>query len=100
MPFFMKGRSRCAICDQPIAREEEVFSLSAVGDILSDFWRLFDANTHRECLRTWDRRDEFVAYYNQSVMETPIGIGGTLVVLEDGGVEYYSVVQYKNRRTS
>lgn len=77
----------CALCDQRIADVKEAIGLAALIPKKSDFAVFYDACVHRTCLGKWDRRDEFIVYYNDLVD----GAHGPLPRLEvsaSGGVVY------------
>ena len=101
MALFVHGFSTCRICEATITEELEAFGLSHFGDPFDEtgFWRFSGSCVHRTCLQSWAKRDEFVAYYNSSIMESPLGVGGTLVVQGDGSVEHFSVIQHKAARS-
>jgi hypothetical protein len=79
--------SECKVCRKPLGSDyADFFGFSAVGDVLSEFGDFIDACAHKSCLKTWEKRGAFVAYYNASLAEFNI-FSHQLQVAEDGNIE-------------
>lgn len=65
MALILRGKSRCALCDEVLEEGEELFATSAfLSDEAHPLWRYSDAAMHLSCFRDWPDREAFVAEFN------------------------------------
>jgi len=66
MAIFLRGKTRCAICDRLIEDNDERFSTSTFLEKTHPLWRYADDTMHASCYMGWDRRAEFASEYCDS----------------------------------
>src|SRR5262245_41566774 len=81
--------STCNLCQQLIGDDDSnIIALPlSVASFDPLFMLLYDSCVHRSCLNRWDRKQEFVELYNQSVFASSIKGIHPLRILDDGSVE-------------
>lgn len=65
MAIILRGKTKCALCDQIIADEGAgVRTAYIIVDSEDPLWRFSSPAIHRLCFQNWDMREDFVDYYN------------------------------------
>jgi hypothetical protein len=86
MPLYYPT-SGCALCGKPIGTNpDDIIGFDFIEIPEHDFQRFADCLAHVSCLSAWQRRDEFIAAWNQALSE--YYTGKTLYVAGDGRVRY------------
>ena len=86
MPLFY-STSTCAICGKPIgSNTDEIIGFDFIEIPEPDFQAFADCFAHVSCLSAWQRRDEFIAAWNETLSE--YYKGKTLFIDENGRVRY------------
>jgi hypothetical protein len=86
MPLFYSS-SPCAICAKPIgSNRDDIIGFDFIEIAEPDFQRFADCFAHVSCLSAWQRRDEFIATWNEALSE--YYQGKKLFINEDGRVRY------------
>jgi hypothetical protein len=76
MALFFPGKSKCALCGEVIAVNEPVIATSHfITDKNDSLWRYSDAPFHKRCFVTWERRQDFVRLYNNTMGAHIFGSG-------------------------
>lgn len=76
MALIARGKSKCALCDKVIAADDAVVATSHfIADKSDSLWRYSDAPFHGSCFFGWERREEFVRRYNQTMRGYVFGNG-------------------------
>lgn len=65
MAIILRGRSRCALCDEVLAEGQLLFSTSAFLDRDHPLWRYSDAAMHHSCFDAWPDRRSFIDSFNE-----------------------------------
>ena len=66
MALVFRGKTECPLCHQVIVKDDEIVGTTHfIADSKDSLWQYSDAAFHRRCFLTWERREEFVAQYNQ-----------------------------------
>jgi len=66
MAIFIRGKTKCKICDRLIEDTDERFYTSSFLATTHPLWRYSDATMHASCYMGWDRRAEFASEYCES----------------------------------
>lgn len=86
MPLFYSS-SPCAICAKPIgSNRDDIIGFDFIEIAEPDFQGFADCFAHVSCLSAWQRRDEFIAAWNEALSE--YYKGKKLFIDEDGRVRY------------
>ena len=67
MALIILGRTKCPLCEAPIASTGNVVATTPFLESSHLLSRYADATMHYECFQRWHFREEFVAAYNQRV---------------------------------
>ena len=74
MALILRGKSKCALCDQVINKDDQVVATSHfIGDSLDPLWRFSGSPMHKQCFLEWDQRGLFVEKFNRIVPEIAPG---------------------------
>ena len=85
------GKTECSLCGNVFMAGDEIVATSHfIADRDDPLWRFSDSAMHRSCFLAWDRREAFVAKFNQLVGGITFGNGtyhrmesdGTIAVLQ------------------
>jgi hypothetical protein len=86
--LIFRGKSECALCGQVIQQDDEIIATSHfIADENDPLWRYSDAPFHKVCFLKWDKREEFVRRYNDTVGRIIWGNGTRHHMNEDGGID-------------
>ena len=86
MPIYFPD-SGCVICGKPVGNNpNEIIGFDFIEVPQPEFRRFGDTVAHVSCLSAWERRDEFIAVWNQALSEH--FAGKALVVDTNGRVDY------------
>ena len=78
----------CPICGRALDETIGVIGFPDLLPMFDEFAEFYDAAAQSECMRTWHRRDEFVAYFNAQAVAQNVAHVWKLVVDWDGQVVY------------
>ncbi len=66
MALLFRGKSRCPICEQVIATEDEVvMSPAFMNDASHPLWKLNDSAMHASCFAAWPQKQAFIEAFNE-----------------------------------
>lgn len=72
MSFFIPGRTRCALCDEPIAQRADAAQLPFVSpSVLPEWAKLSRAFVLRRCWEHWPHRDTYAWAARELVLSAP-----------------------------
>lgn len=84
----LDGRTKCAICGQPINLAGQIVATTHfISDSHDPLWRFSDAAMHYDCFQHWPHRDEFVSKYNSTMGKSVWGNGMRHLMQSDGRIE-------------
>jgi len=64
MAILILGKSKCSICHAILAEGDDIVGTQHfISDETDPLWQFSDSGMHRNCLETWEHRDEFVSRY-------------------------------------
>jgi hypothetical protein len=87
MALIIRGKTRCPLCYQIIATDDDVVAASQfIADPADSLWRYSDAGFHRRCFAEWDRRAEFVSRFNEAARAFRFGNGKRHHMQDDGSI--------------
>jgi hypothetical protein len=87
MALIFDGKSKCALCGVIIASEDEIVATSHfVADPNDFFWKYSDAPFHRRCFLAWEKREEFIGRFNETMKLYVFGNGKRNYMLDDGTI--------------
>jgi len=67
MALLITGKSLCALCGEVIAKGDRAVGTSHfIGNPADPFFRYSDAPFHERCFDAWDKREEFLARYEEA----------------------------------
>lgn len=72
MALIILGKTKCPLCDTPIASDRDVVATTPFLEGSHPLWRYADATMHYACFQRWPFREEFVAAYNERVMSQDV----------------------------
>jgi hypothetical protein len=79
---------KCAICAAAIGEGRDVVGFPTLVPVFSEFGKFYDGCVHQECMDTWIRKHEFIAYFNSLVEESNLPVSWQLVELPSGSVRF------------
>ena len=64
------GSTECPLCFHVINRKDNIVATTAfLKDEADPFWHYSDTAMHKKCFMSWDKRQEFIAKYNEAMEE-------------------------------
>jgi hypothetical protein len=85
MALLICGKSKCSLCGEVIAPDQETVSTTHFIESKSNrLWRYSDSTMHYRCFQNWEKREEFVSLYNATVGQIVWGDGTRHVMAPDG----------------
>jgi hypothetical protein len=91
---FHTASIHCTVCDKSIEGNGTVLGFPALVLLAEGFKAFYGGYAHQECMDTWARKDEFVAYFNGLVSGSDLDSPWRLVVLPSGAVGYARDLQH------
>ncbi|HTQ49960.1 MAG TPA: hypothetical protein VMJ12_04555 [Candidatus Acidoferrales bacterium] len=87
MALIFRGKSKCKICGEVIDQNDDIVATSHfIADRKDSLWPYSDAPFHKRCFLTWDRREEFVARFNEIATPRVFGSGNYHQMQNDGSI--------------
>jgi hypothetical protein len=87
MALIIHGRTKCALCREIIAPDDELIGTPHfIGDRNDSLWSYSDAAFHRRCFLAWERREEFVRRFNEAAKPFVFGNGKRNHMQDDGDI--------------
>jgi hypothetical protein len=91
MALIFCGKTKCPLCQEIITADDEVVATSAfIADRNDPLWQYSDAAFHRRCFASWEKREEFVRRFNETMKQFVFG-NGKCQQMQDNG----SIIQIK-----
>ncbi len=73
MSFFIPGRTRCAICGEPLVHRVDAAQLSTISPaVLPEWAKLSRAFVHRLCWEHWPHRDAYACAARNMLLQAPV----------------------------
>jgi hypothetical protein len=87
MALIFTGKTKCVLCSEVIAAGDDIVATSHfIGDPKDSLWQYSDAAFHQRCFAAWERREEFVRRFNDTVRPFVFGNGKRHFMQDDGRV--------------
>ena len=70
MALLLRGKTECPLCYGVIGKDDEVVGTTHfIADQTDPLWQYSDAAFHKKCFDAWERRDEFLARYEEHIRQ-------------------------------
>src|ERR1022692_1019287 len=68
MALIARGKSKCALCGEVVAVDDALVATSHfIADQTDSLGLSSDAPFHKRCFVSWERREEFIRRYNETM---------------------------------
>ncbi len=95
--------SLCPLCGEPLG-EEGILGFTYYAVSHREFEALDDSAVHQECLRNWEKKEEFVTFWNSQIHRRAHGFFvrdyELLVIEDDGSVQYEKPQKIEKKKPS
>ena len=87
MALIFTGKTKCALCSEVVAASDDIVATSHfIRDQNDSLWKYSDAAFHRRCFVAWERREEFIKRFNDTVRPFVFGNGKRHFMQDDGRI--------------
>jgi hypothetical protein len=87
MALIFRSKTECVLCHEVIATEDDIVASSAfIKDSKDSLWQYSDAAFHKRCFVAWQRREEFVRRFNETMKSFVFGNAKRHYMQDDGSI--------------
>jgi len=80
MAIIIRGKTKCSLCGKVLNDADEIVATQAfIQDRNNPLWRYSDSAMHKPCFFIWNKKEEFISMYNETLGK----------IVWDNGTSYY-----------